>query len=253
MQELLKKMYDGRFHESKCACFEECKSDDYDKDCSFICNKSAKIGKNYPKESIKILFVGKEDVSRLEETCETGSFADTKNQHYRGTKFVLAALLGYCEVSDITNKEKFVVGEESLHERFALTNHYHCAFKTRNQQGKRHGIKSTNIMWYHCAEIVRQEIKILCPDVVVIQAGWSAREKTPVQSRLNDIKNYFDVGWSVSEDDEVFGLYIADHVSGKRCYIIGSYHPSFHRWNHESYLEPLKRRVKKVREIIALR
>lgn len=249
MKELLNKMYSSQFQNSVCVCFEECKTNDYDVGCSFLCNRSTKLGKNYSREKIKIVFVGKEDVSPIKEICEPASFTGTKNQHYRCTKLMLAAILGYCPVEDITNKEKYIVGEESLHERFALTNHYHCAFKTIKQSGKRHGIKNSDAMWDNCANIVRKELEILSPNIVVIQAGWSAREKSTSKSRIEGIKAYFNNAWTISEDNEIFGLYIAKHNSGKTCYIIGSYHPSFHKWNNKLYLEPLKQRVYKVRKI----
>ncbi len=247
MKESLNKMYNIQFQNSVCACFEECKTDNFDVGCSFICNRSAKLGKNYSREKIKIVFVGKEDVSRLKEIDELASFTGTKNQHYRATKLILAALLGYCSVDDITNKEKYIVGEESLHERFALTNHYHCTFKTTEQSGKRHGIKTSDTMWNNCANVVKKELEVLSPNVVVLQAGWSARKKSTTKSRIEGVKAYFNQEWTISEDSEIFGLYIAKHNNGNTCYIIGSYHPSFHKWNNELYLEPLKQRVHKVR------
>jgi uracil-DNA glycosylase len=250
MKELLNVMYNTQFQNSVCPCFEECKADNFDVECSFICNRSAKVGKNYSREKTKIVFIGKEDVSSIKEPEEPASFTDTKNQHYRGTKLILAALLGYCTIDNITNKEKYIVGEESLHERFSLTNHYHCTFKTTKQLGKRHGIKNSDAMWDNCAKIVKKELELLSPNIVVIQSGWSARKKSTPESRIEGVKAYFNEKWTVSEDKEIFGLFIAKHNNGNTCYIIGSYHPSFHKWNNELYLEPLKQRVDKVRKII---
>ena len=250
MKESLNKMYNNQFQNSVCACFEECKTDDFDVGCSFICNRSAKVGKKYSREKIRIVFIGKEDVSSIKDLDEPASFISTKNQHYRGTKSILAALLGHCSVDDITNKEKYIKDEETLHESFALTNHYHCTFKTTKQSGKRHGIKNSDAMWDNCANVVKKELEVLSPSVVVIQAGWSARKKSTQESRVKGVKAYFNEQWVVSEDKEIFGLYIAKHNSGNTCYIIGSYHPSFHKWNNDLYLEPLKQRVDKVRKII---
>lgn len=202
-----------------------------------------------------MLFIGKEDVSCIDEENETEprSFLEIKNQHYIGTKHILAALLGYYNVDDITNYQNKAVHfdkEKDLHKHFAFTNHYHCAFKKTSEKGKRHGIVSTKVMWENCAAIVKKEIATLCPDVVIIQSGWSARKEVALKSRIGWLKSYFEDEWNISEDPEIFGLYEAKNRNGKTCYIIGSYHPSFHQWNNDTYLGPLKQRIKKVRSLL---
>lgn len=265
MKTLLNDMYkiqysnevrNGQNKYAVCQCFSKCKTCDFDYDSSFICNKSLKLGEWYERAKIKVLFIGKEDVSRnTEDILRPASFSDVKNQHYIGTKHILAALLGYCSADDITNyrnKEIHFKEEEHLHKQFALTNHYHCAFKNKSQEGKNHGIRVSDSMWKNCASIVRNEIEILQPDVVVIQAGWSAKRKMPSKTRVKDVEFYFDKEkWTVTENDDIFGLYEAyNKETGRTCCIIGSYHPSFHKWNEEEYLCPLKARVKKVKEIL---
>lgn len=235
-----------------CPCFEKCKRNGFDYDSSFICNKSAKIGKYYSQQRIKIVFIGKEDVSAIKDLEKPAEFTDTKNQHYRGLKLILAALLDEYDVDKLTNEYVYVKGEESLHERFALTNQYHCAFKTKEQDGKRHGIKTSETMWENCAKIVKLELEVLHPDVVVIQAGWSAKQKTKSQNRINGIRHYFSDDWTITEVDEgeIFALYKATNGSGQICYIIGSYHPSFHQWRDDTYLLPLKKRIKMVKMLL---
>lgn len=264
MKTLLNDMYNGQYSNivyngqnkyAVCQCFLECKTCDFDYGSSFICNRSLKLGEWYEKTKIKVLFIGKEDVSCITEgALQPESFLDVKNQHYIGTKHILAAILGYCSIDDITNyqnKEIHFKGEEHLHKQFALTNHYHCAFKKKSQEGKNHGIKSTNTMWNNCALIVRKEIETLQPEVIVVQSGWSAKSKISSKNRIKDMSCYFGEEWTIVENDDVFGLYEAyNKETEKVCYIIGSYHPSFHQWNNEKYLCPLKSRVKKVRELI---
>lgn len=263
MKNLINDMYNDQYSEvvynlqnkyEVCSCFSKCKLCNFTYSSSIICNKSLKLGEWYKNAKPKVLFVGKEDVSRITEGgLSPASFLEVNNQHYIGTKYILASLLGYCNADNITtykNKGIHFNEEKCLHKQFALTNHYHCAFKTVSQEGKNHGIKSTNTMWNNCALIVRKEIELLHPDIVVIQAGWSANENKSSKSRIKGIEFYFGEEWKVSEKDDAFGLYEARHkVTERVCYVIGSYHPSFHQWNSEEYLGPLKARIKKVREL----
>ena len=250
MKWLLENLYNKQYKTGVCNCFEKCRCNNFDYDSSFICNRSARIGKQYEQQKIKIVFIGKEDVSRLTELKEPASFIDTKNQHYRGLKLILASLLGCFDVEKITNKETYVEGEETLHEKFALTNHYHCAFKAKSQNGKNHGLKTTSTMWDCCAPIVKHELEVLRPNIIVIQSGWSAKKKLSNQARIDGIAHYFSDEWTITEDTNIFGLYEAIHTSGRICYIIGSYHPSFHRWNNDTYLVPLKQRINIVRNYL---
>ena len=128
-------VYDGQNKYAVCQCFSECKTSSFDYSSSLICNKSLKLGEWYENVKIKVLFIGKEDVSRINEGgLSPASFLEVKNQHYVGTEYILSAILGYCSIDDITNyknKGMFISEEEHLYKQFALTNHYHCAFKNK--------------------------------------------------------------------------------------------------------------------------
>lgn len=257
MKDTLDEMYKQRYAaqqygERVCACFGECEAKRFLLEHSFICNRSARVGNRYEQTKTRVVFIGKEDISTHRKTDAPASFCKEKNQHYVGTKHILAALLGKCSVDAITNhksKEQHFDGEDTLHEEFALTNHYHCAFRENNNH---HGVKTTSKMWDNCASIVRYELEILRPHIVIVQAGWSAKERISSQKRVDWIKAYFDAEkWSVSEDNKVYGIYIARNTETEDvCYIIGSYHPSFARWNQDEYLLPLKNRILRVRELI---
>ena len=129
---------------SVCPCFAECQINGFDYESSLICNRSAKLGELFSQAKIKTLFIGKEDVSCLPQGgIQPESFLDVHNQHYRATKSILAALLGYCGVDSITNypnQEVHFAEEGLLHKYFALTNHYHCAFKSISKKGKSTGL-----------------------------------------------------------------------------------------------------------------
>ena len=82
-------------------------------------------------------------------------------------------------------------------------------------------------------------------DVVVIQSGWSVKEKA-----LPDIKKYFSDAWEVKQD-KIVGLYKAENKETDRvCYIIGSYHPSYHCWHKEEYSGALKQRIIETRKLL---
>ena len=257
MRNALDEMYNRRYSLEQggkrvCSCFSECEAAEYCPACSFICNRSARVGNRYESMNTKVVFIGKEDTACHLKTVAPANFHEQKNQHYIGTKHILAALLGKCSVDAITNypsKEAHFDGEDTLCEVFALTNHYHCAFKNNK---KHHGVNTTTKMWDNCATLVRAELEILLPNVVVIQAGWSANRNTASRVRIDWINAYFDSEkWSIVEDDEAFGLYIAKNTATHAlCYIIGAYHPSFAKWNQEKYLSPLKKRILRVRELM---
>lgn len=247
----LKEMYDEQFNcNGKCKCFGDCSKEmDFDFESSIICNRNLKVGKLYGKKT-RILFIGKENTNRSTSLTpvEPESFLTQKNQHYKRTKFMLSALLGECNEEDINNYDGYNFispHEDTLHKYFALTNHYHCAFKKNVDACKCHGIKCNNAMWYNCVEIVRKEIEILEPDVIVIQSGWSAKGKA-----LTDIRKYFNESWEVKQD-KLVGLYKAENKETDRiCYIIGSYHPSFHSWHKDEYLGLLKERIITTRNML---
>ncbi len=247
----MKEMYDEQFDcNGKCKCFDDCsKKMKFDFESSIICNRNLKVGNRYG-EKTKILFIGKENTNRSTSLIPVmpANFITQTNQHYKRTKFILSALLSECDEDDINNYDGYAFiskNEETLHKYFALTNHYHCAFKKKVDADKYHGIESNNTMWYNCVEIVRREIEILEPDVIVIQSGWSAKEKC-----LKDISRYFGESWEVKQD-KLIGLYKAENKeSDKVCYVIGSYHPSFHLWHRPEYLGLLKKRIIETRNML---
>ena len=214
---------------------------------SFFDDRCARIGKNYGLPGIpKIVFIGKESRCKHTETTAPEDFEEQKNQHYSRTRGILAALLGMTERIETDRKLYWFPSENAsgtykLHRIFALTNHYHCAFKKTE---KAHGVRSTDGMWYNCAEIVKKELKILNPDIVVIQAGWSTK-----QGAAKDIAKYFDDSCLVTSDPDCSGLYwlVDEHTKEKRICVIGSYHPSFHCWHQPKYMDPLNERINRAK------
>lgn len=234
----------------KCSCFDQCSNKmPFDSDASIICNRSLKLGSLYGKKA-KILFVGKESVtpSWSSSPVEPESFLTQRNQHYRRTKFILSSLLNDCDDNTVSSFDGYNFtseNEDSLHKYFALTNHYHCAYKKSDEKNKHHGIKSNDVMWYNCVNIVKKEAQLLSPDVIVIQGGWSVKKDA-----LPDMKKYFSEAYKVTALNTK-GLYKAENkTSGHICYVIGSYHPSFPSWHKEKYLGQLKACINEVRGIL---
>lgn len=242
-----------------CPCFKECVESIRKKDCrdldavinnehSFCANYNARIGKNFGMLGIpKIVFIGKESTHRSNHTEYPANFREQKNQHYRRTRATLAALLGITDVVDEQNQDaySFVLpgskNEYDLHTLFAFTNHYHCAFKKTE---KVHGVPTTDVMWHNCTRIVKAELEVLRPDIIVIQSGWSTKKHAEKY-----IKEYFPDIFEVKCDPDCNGLYWLEnvHTQVRECCIIGSYHPSFHCWHQANYLNPLNERIKKAR------
>lgn len=145
---------------------------------------AVKVGKNYG-DKLKVLVIGKESKEKHTNVGTTESFEVQKNQHYRRTYDILNYLINDVPI-DNYNGYKHISEKEisTLNAFFALTNHYHCYFGK-----KAHSRSSSNCMWYHCAGIVKQEIEILNPDVIIIQAGWAAKESTD----LNDLEKILPI------------------------------------------------------------
>lgn len=244
--------------ETACPSFRDCKKSFCGKaaeeidaisksDYSFFDDCCAKIGENYGLSGIpKIVFIGKESTCKHTETTVPENFEEQKNQHYRRTRAILAALLGITDEIEVGSEIYSFRPENSsdtykLHTIFSLTNHYHCAFKKTK---KAHGVRSTYVMWDKCTEIVKKELKILNPDIVVIQAGWSTK-----QGADKDIAKYFTDNYVVTLDPNCPGLYwlVDKYTKEKRRCVIGSYHPSFHCWHQEKYIVPLNDRINRAK------
>lgn len=221
-----------------CKFCEGCDAVNRKKEASIIHDRAVKIGTKYG-EKLKVLIIGKESKSMHSETGETESFETQNNQHYRRTYDILNYLINDISLDSYDGYHHVSENELStLNAFFALTNHYHCSFGENA-----HSKQSSNCMWYHCAEIVKKEIEILDPDIIVIQAGWSAKKNT----RKSDIERIIPTDNNKPEIcQNRIGLFSYDYC-GRTVYVIGSYHPSYHLWHKDEYLDELKERLKAVK------
>ena len=83
------------------------------------------------------------------------------------------------------------------------------------------------------------------PLTMGLNCAYAAKGKA-----LTDIRKYFNESWEVKQD-KLVGLYKAENKETDRvCYIIGSYHPSFHSWHKDEYLGLLKERIITTRNML---
>ena len=184
--ECLNDMYDSYYCKSdgRCKYYDECKSS-IDEENKFYSDR-VKVGENYGKiiegKSIpKIIFCGLEGVHdgfhgeaipeiNMNNKNSMPSLEEC-NPHYRGVRYVLSYILSGLEGKTKPNSAKMEdLRKEEYKEylkSFCLTNIYHCAF---GNKGKKSGLPHSKQMKNHCQEIFFEEIDILEPNLVVIQA-----------------------------------------------------------------------------------
>lgn len=227
LEKLYREFYSGS--NGYCMHYADCISGMKAKETAhtIACSWSARVGDNYGKYPAcpQVLIIGKEDVKAHLELEPPASFSIQKNTHYRGTNDILAALLGVTDAVE-KNGRKYKMPirgtTEKLDTLYALSNQYHCAFK---DSGGNQNVPTNDTMWYNCSELLKREIDILQPDIVVIQSGWSIKPGAE-----KDIQCYFSDG-DVKPDMQTAGLFWLYNQQGKkvRC-IIGSYHPCYPKW-----------------------
>ena len=184
-----------------------------------------KLGGNYGKSEIKIVFVGKEGANDQKESFsidEPAELAQVRrdNTHYFGTIYTAAYLLSNEKPNCGTIDQQSLMKYNAYSRDFCLTNYFKCAFKTEKQEGKYHGVKNSTLMKKNCAKILLKEIEVLQPDVVVIQGKFAHASFYNEQGLLQsnscvDEKNFnkISVGCYKRKED------------GSLFYIIWSYHP----------------------------
>lgn len=209
-----------------CPYFNSCKEDF---DClSPLCFYRVRVGNNYYESKVKILIVGQEDVrpkdgsTKIYRVCEPSTLDGAGyNEHYLKTFYTVAQLLldekdlpkGF-QKSDL-DSEKY----EKLNECFAQTNYFKCVFSdSTNRSDKMH----TKMMERNCSNLLIKEIKMLQPDVVIIQGKnhdefWDSISYEQIDSRkINAGNRNYELGIYSTID------------FGKTTYIIDSYHPTSH-------------------------
>lgn len=135
------------------------------------------IGKNYDLNidgiDIRILFVGKEGRNKNNKISPTKRLQEFEaegkvNLHYREVYKMLCEMLSYNWINE-KHKEsnRYLYKPDANITCFALTNIYRCAFKENDRQVK--NIFNSSEQNINCLKILKEEIKILQPTIIVLQ------------------------------------------------------------------------------------
>ncbi len=181
----LNRMYDQYYcgPNGHCKYWEKCKEGLLENiyPCKFFSDR-VKIGERYGTNPLlpKIVFVGLEGVHEGYKNNPIPAIdysnpisvpsRDASNNHYRGVRYVLAYLMAQftdgknnCPEDASIGKLEEVQDSQYL-DQYCLTNIYKCAFGSGTT-----GLPHTKEMQQNCIEILLEELKILEPDILVIQ------------------------------------------------------------------------------------
>lgn len=174
----LNEMYNEVYPNGVRLHYDKCKNE-----CKYLLNfYRCRVGKDYGKQKIKILVVGKEPVFpkpytgekityRVEEPCTMKDAG--YNNHYLRTFYTVARLLMTNDEQPKSFYKNDMVAEkyENLRHCFAMTNYYKCVF---TDDPGRSDKKTTKAMEKNCFEVLLKEISVLKPDVVILQGKGHA-------------------------------------------------------------------------------
>lgn len=200
-----------------------------------MCFYRLRVGAKYDEAKIKILIVGQEDVKPADgsvknyKVCEPATLKDAGyNKHFLRTYYTVAQLLLENNIP-IGYRKEDLKDYEKLRHYFAQTNYYKCVFSDTT---KRTDKKHTKQMKKNCSQKLIEEIKLIKPDVVILQGKdhatfWeSVKPDSEIPEKIvkNGNKSYKQ------------GLY-STNIFGKTTYIVDSYHPTSRRiWDREDVL-----------------
>ena len=226
----LNEMYNEVYPNGVCLHYDKCKNE-----CKYLLNfYRCRVGKDYGKQKIKILVVGKEPVFpkpytgekityRVEEPCTMKDAG--YNNHYLRTFYTVARLLMTNDEQPKSFYKNDMVAEkyENLRHCFAMTNYYKCVF---TDDPGRSDKKTTKAMEKNCFEVLLKEISVLKPDVVILQGKghatfWKKFNAQAMERFLTTVK--YEKKCSTYEQ----GVYPAE-IENHKFYIVDAYHPTSH-------------------------
>lgn len=172
IREVYEYYYGSIGEEKKCKYSEQC-SASAKYHCGYRSSFAARVGENYgvsiPGIKIpRIVIIGKEN--RYEDTTPNKRPARLKdwnnsrvNRHYIETFKQLKALLNFNTAETKSYKSQ----NDCILTCFALSNIYRCAFKEYDDQTV--GIKNSAVQKACCSEILRAELAVLEPEIILLQ------------------------------------------------------------------------------------
>ena len=170
----LEALYDSFYSEqNRCIYYSDCSEGQHTN--GFMFSRAASVGGNYDlcvdRKPIRIIFVGKEGRNGNDDvhpTTRLSEFSGRVNQHYQESYKMLCEMLRYnWEARGLKENNRFRDKPDANLTCFALTNLYRCAFKKERSQVKY--VPNIERQREHCSEILRAELRILQPTVLVLQ------------------------------------------------------------------------------------
>lgn len=237
----LEKLYKSYYCSNNGACkyYDDClkaaQENNYEPKYNF--NHAVRLGENYPlivnDKEVRIVVIGKESLEENTSVESPGRLAVNfdkiggVNPHYRETYRILCKLMNYnwdFEKNENIEKGNYRRRPDAALTAFALTNMYRCAFGEYNKKGFK--IHRTDEQHKRCGEILRKEIEILKPTILLIQnADLKAKYIFPETnirkiSEKNNDKGRLIYNFSSCKDKD-----------NNECYIIQTVHPTcYGRW-----------------------
>lgn len=233
----LNKMYDGFYsNNGECKFFAECGKNMSEYGCRFC---KIKVGKEYGNNSMpKLMFIGKEGVSNSDGIQNPAKVSEVTNPHFLKTIYSTLLLM---EGKDLDiNKNTINATYDYISDYFCLTNYFKCAFTDSNEN--RHHLHTNINMSKNCNRILLEEIKILKPNVIVVQGKFSHSSfynKNGLLKFCTHIKQiYKSKDYNISLNQYIY------NDNGEELYVLWGYHPCANGdlWSKSlnSYKEALK-------------
>ena len=232
----LNKMYQEHYRDGKCPYYSECFASAVGPS-KFEFDYAAKVGEDYGKPGFpRVLIVGQEGKTGH---TEAGKTSLENNDHFRKTLYTLALLFNETKPASFSIND--LENSEELLKRFCLTNYYKCALLGSDSQACRN-LPHTKEMKENCHVILEKEIKILEPDVVIIQGKFTPKA---FWEAFGEDKR---IAGNRTELDDTISLYRYNPEGKKPLYIIYSYHPCyFPAWSGE-LLEKFEQIIKEFKK-----
>ncbi len=244
----LEKMYNEKYYcnNGVCSFYEDCKKR---RNLDFISFRQdrVRVGKNYGNGVPNILFVGIEGFPDKEWQDKNhivlGHHEPSKNAdnpHYNGVKFILEYLLNSDKKPILSIAHKICEKYNDKTDKFALTNLYKCAFPNKSEDQKR-GLPHTKAMQRNCQKILIDEIKVMDPDILIIQASdsnWPEGLSDRLNTEFNLSKIYGD--WQKDKIELLKGKF------QKELLVLCTLHGASSTYITKNYLSKLAQALDKV-------
>lgn len=230
---------------NSCPHYAECRKYVKYSNCNKIIDKfvfdRARIGELYGIETDvpKIVMVGIEgfsDEKIITKVINPALTENVDNNHYNGVKYVLAYLLANFLGKDKPQPKitkKGVPWVNDALKRYTLCNLYKCAFVPENEPDKSQNLCHTGAMSTYCINLLIYEIRILEPDIVVIQTSNDAVFKEVMRTKLYQefrCEKTLDIAGSAAN------LY-QGYINSKPITFIRTIHGSYPKFKSRDYIE----------------